>query len=126
MNDLFGEIPQTLIRQGLSIVPSAQEARRKRDKGIERAAAHATEEWRERALGYVKLHALCTRQFLTEHVRNMATLDGLEAPPDGRAWGSVMQVAARQKVIVRKGFAPARSSNMSPKVLWESLIFVPR
>ena len=54
--------------------------------------------------------------FLAEEVRNFAT--GLDLPPDGRAWGVVFRSAAREGLIVKAGYAPAKSSNLSPKVLW--------
>lgn len=60
-------------------------------------------------------------QFLAEHVRQWAEGKGLvSAPENGRAWGSVFRNAAADGLIVRVGYAPADSSNRSPKCLWEA------
>lgn len=95
-------------------------ARARRDDGIERAGDHAGDRWKRSARGYL-LEFLTVRPstFLAEDVRAFAELRGLETPPDGRAWGAVMQAAARERLIAKVGYAPARSSNLSPKVLWK-------
>lgn len=97
-------------------------ARARRDDGITRAIDHAEaarQGWKKRAHGYL-LEFLTTRRlgdtFLAEDVRQFAA--GLDAPPDGRAWGWVFQDASRRGFIVKAGYAPAKSSNLSPKVLW--------
>jgi hypothetical protein len=56
--------------------------------------------------------------FLTEEARFYAESHGLQSPPDGRAWGHVAKSAQRRGVVVSAGFAAAKSSNGSPKVLW--------
>lgn len=110
-------------RTGTSIVPPTAEelSRARREDGIRRSAAHADAvdpTWRAKAMGYVRLHAVVHATFLTEDVRGMAEADGLPKPPDGRAWGSVMQGAVRARIIRRVGYAPAHSSNGSPKCVW--------
>lgn len=97
-------------------------ARSRRDDGIERAGNHAGQRWQRAARGYL-LEYLATHagRFLAEDVREFAEAQGLDLPPDGRAWGAVFQTAARQNVIRKVGYAPARSSNLSPKVQWEGL-----
>jgi hypothetical protein len=106
------------------ILPERSEAAARRDDGIERAASHAervSDGWKARARGYL-LEYLATRRrgddFLAEVAREFAEGRGMDAPPDGRAWGAVFQSAAREKLIVKAGYSPARSSNLSPKVLW--------
>lgn len=98
-------------------------ARLRRDDGIERAADHAGQAWQRSARGYL-LEFLAIRlkrhdQFLAEDVREFAEKRGITDPPDGRAWGHVLRSAARENIIRKVGYAPARSSNLSPKVLWE-------
>lgn len=91
----------------------------RRDLGIERSGNHAGEAWKRRARGYL-LEYVATHagSFMAEDVREFAEQRGLDHPPDERAWGSVMQSAARERLIVKDGYAPARSSNLSPKVQW--------
>lgn len=93
--------------------------RARRDDGIARAIEHAGDRWKRLARGYLVEYLAGRRigdDFLAEHVRDFAA--GLESPPDGRAWGHVMRAASREGLIRNVGYAPARSSNLSPKVLW--------
>jgi hypothetical protein len=94
----------------------------RRDTGIRRAADHAEREtpgWGHGALAFLRGFAAgATGPFLAEDVAAAYIDRGLPPPPDGRAWGSVFQRAARRGVIRRIGYAPARSSNGSPKPLW--------
>lgn len=94
-------------------------ARARRDDGITRSGDHAGDTWKRGARGYL-LEYLATHAgpFMAEDVREFAESRGFQAPPDGRAWGSVMQSAARAELIRKVGYAPARSSNLSPKVQW--------
>jgi hypothetical protein len=96
-------------------------ARARRDDGIQRAGDHAGDRWRRGARGYL-LEYLATHAgpFMAEDVRELADARGFEAPPDGRAWGQVFQAAARERLIVKVGYAPAKSSNLSPKVQWRA------
>lgn len=91
----------------------------RRDEGIQRAADHAGKRWQRIARGYV-LEYLVGRStpFLAEDVRQFAESRGLELAPDSRAWGAVIQSVARERLIVKEGYAAAKSSNLSPKVLW--------
>lgn len=94
-------------------------ARARRDDGIQRSGDHAGTAWKRHATGYLKEFLVLKGKgntFLAEDVREFAA--ALEDPPDGRAWGSVFQDAARKGLIVKAGYAPAKSSNLSPKVLW--------
>jgi hypothetical protein len=100
---------------------SWREAEVRRDIGMERAVEHADRkepDWSAQAmaalLDFVMVYA--DMPFLAEEVR--AHADWIPPPPDGRAWGAVFQRAAREGHIVRLGYAPAKSSNLSPKVLW--------
>jgi len=93
-----------------------------RDLGVQRSADHANRvesEWTGQALGMLTAFA---RQaggpFLIEQARAWAEAQGLPPPPDARSWGAVARRAAAKKRIEKVGFAPAASSNCSPKVQW--------
>jgi len=108
--------PGIYTRRGDSIVPPQPEelARASHQDGAQRA------HWRAKALGYVHLHALVTPAFLTEDVRAMAEHDGLDVPADKRAWGAVMQAAARLGYVAPDGHA--NSADGSPKTRWRSML----
>ncbi len=103
---------------------SRADAAARRDIGMDLAADKAdrdSEDWSINAdkavAAFVKLNP--GRQFLGEDLREWAESTGLvDAPENGRAWGSVFRRAAIAGVIVKIGYAPSRSSNLSPKTLW--------
>ena len=100
------------------------EAKSRADLGMTRAVERAdavTPSWSERA--YYHLFAYSTlhpHPWMVEDLRQWAKGRGLPDPPDGRAWGAVIQRAARAGTIVRVGWQEAKSSNNSPKGLWSA------
>lgn len=104
-----------------------QEASQKADIGMALAADKADRDnpgWSEGALvaleRYIAAHP--DASFIAEQVREWAEdLELIEPPENAKAWGQVFRTAARRKVIERIGYAPARSSNLSPKCLWRAL-----
>lgn len=106
---------------------ATQQAQERRDVGIERAEDHANaveEGWSEAA--YSHLFDFCKtvreskRRFIVEEVRAYALERGFTCASE-RAWGAVIQRAARRGLIVKIGYAPAKSSNLSPKCQWEAV-----
>ncbi len=107
------------------------EGRHLRDQGMTASTAHADAvipTWSERAIAFLHEFAVLHQHFPAEYVRRYAHARGLPVPPDGRAWGSVMQRAALKKWI-RKTDRTLISSD--PKVhmnevrVWESQIWKP-
>jgi hypothetical protein len=105
-------------------VNSTQQAIERRDIGIDRASSHAervSPDWNataDAALRYY-LAIIHGRSFLAEEFVAWARVrPNLDMPPDGRAWGSVVRRAALAKRIEKVGYAPANTSNRSPKCLW--------
>lgn len=100
---------------------AAQEAR---DAGIERSGAKADRQesgWRHQAMALLVAFAgEVRRPFLVEEARAWSEARGLPAAPDSRAWGSVVRLAKSKRRIEKTGFAPAASSNCSPKCLWQA------
>ena len=102
--------------------PAREKAELRRDLGIARADARASRTdpaWRLAALEALRLHASSHDHFLVEDV---AAAAGTPVGVDGRAWGAIAQAARRRGWIQADGYAPANSSNRSPKVLWRSAI----
>lgn len=101
----------------------------KRELGIQRSVDRADANiigWSTDAASHVaqfcvrKKDLIFDANFLAEDVREWCEINGLSAPTDGRAWGSVMRRAAKAGLIRPVGYAPSRSSNLSPKVLWRA------
>lgn len=102
------------------------EAINRRDAGMAQAEAHAVAEipdWKNYAGGFLKGFASRHEFFMAEDVVALAESCGADLPPDGRAWGAVFRRAAVAGLIVKHGYAPAKTSNCSPKVMWKSLIY---
>lgn len=104
------------------------EAAARRDEGMTLAVEKADrdmEGWSEEA--HQSLQFFATEmgrghRFLTEDVRAYAEFKLLVVRPENeRAWGAVMRRAAALGMIKKVGYAPAKSSNLSPKVQWEVL-----
>ena len=97
-------------------------ARGRRDAGMASSLAHALSDcptWAEQAfrllVQYVSEH---THPFTIEHFRPWAYMHGLPRPVEERAFGGVTCKALKAGVIVKVGYAPAASSNNSPKALY--------
>jgi hypothetical protein len=121
------EVPQRDLFTALELplTPAADRARLARDLGIERSGSRAERQvpgWQGKAIYCLERYLSqvpISHEFLAEEFVKYATAAGLEEPPDGRAYGSVMQQAARRGLIVKVGYRVALSSNLSPKTLWQ-------
>lgn len=97
-----------------------------RDTGMAMAVGKADrdqEGWSEDALYALEqyLTAHPDVKFLSEHVREWGERMGfVDAPLNARAWGAVFRRAASLGIIHKIGYAPALSSNLSPKCLWKA------
>lgn len=101
---------------------SKSEAEDKRDQGIALVAENAdvkNEGWSIRALDYFEQFCVeAPETFMVEDARDWCYGQGLDKPHDDRAWGAIVRRASGKGIIRRAGYAAARSSNLSPKVLW--------
>jgi hypothetical protein len=94
-------------------------ARSRADLGSLRAGTRAevlSPGWTYLAALAIRNHAKGRKPFRIEEV----ALSFPDKPPDGRAWGHAARAAQRNGWIRRVGYAPAASSNGSPKCLWEA------
>lgn len=110
---------------GHSYVPvsSHEDYKARAQQGIRSSINHAEADvpgWGEMALGYLARHAaLKLTPWTMESFRMWAIACGLAEPPDARAFGAVTRAAIRQGIIRKTGqYAPAASSNGSPKPLY--------
>lgn len=97
------------------------QARARRDLGMQRAADHASRvepEWIDRAFTFLSDFARTHGEFLSEDVVAAASTADFPEPPDRRAWGHVVNRASRAGLIRRVGAKPARTSNCSLKPVW--------
>ena len=100
------------------------EAHRAGQQGSLIAAEHADkveQSWTQRAailfVDYARDVAL-GQPFLTEDARAWAEGQGLPPPPDNRAWGCIAKAMREANHVAFAGYAPAKSSNGSPKCQW--------
>jgi hypothetical protein len=104
---------------------SAAESRR--DRGMQRAQAHADavqlDAWSARAMSALRRYLAegpgRDGAFLAEQFVDWTKTADVAQPPEPRAWGAVISTAARRGLIRRIGYAPANTSNRSPKCLWQ-------
>lgn len=97
--------------------------------GMARAVEHANQvepEWSDKAGALLRQYAERHSEFMTEDVRVWAHENGLEYPPDPRAWGAVANRAVRAALIQRIGFRPTkiRPAHATPRPVWRSLVYV--
>lgn len=95
-------------------------ARVRRDDGIARAVDHAdrvSHAWSVLAYTYIVSWAKGHGEpFLAEEAIASALEFGVPKPPDNRAFGAIIQRAARAGLIVKAGYREDRYC--SPKTLW--------
>lgn len=97
-------------------------AEARRDIGLARCERSAGVPWIDRAAELVVRYARKHDRFLVEDVREAASRHGMiEDPPNLKAWGAAVKMAQHRGHIRSVGYAPANSSNRSPKVLWEAV-----
>jgi hypothetical protein len=96
----------------------------RRDFGIDQAIEHAGGKWAVRATTIAVEYARRNRHFTATHVRLHAESIGLEAPPDARAWGSILQQMSRANQIRPIGWERNIESraHCRPTRVWESLL----
>jgi hypothetical protein len=89
--------------------PIAKTGRELRDEGMERARKHAGESWIGRALDIIRELAIRQPSLWYDDYQHVADVMKLPKPPDGRAWGPVLKIAATNGWITKTG--ESRKSN---------------
>jgi len=79
--------------------------------------------WKDEALKYLRQYP--DKSFMAEDVRVWAHRHGLIKPPSARAWGGIIQRAARLKIIRQTGFGFVNNPNAhrTPAAVWEKVSF---
>jgi len=117
---LFSEFPAIDAMHGRT------SAEGRRDKGITRStqhAEHATPGWNAQADALLReflVDVAFGKDFLAEEFVDWVR-GKIADPPDARSWGGVIQRGAKRGMMRRCGYAPANSSNRSPKCLWRAI-----
>ena len=99
-------------------------ARKARDKGIAKAERHANqvhERWSDKAYEYLQTFlSMYSGEFLTEEFRAW-TIGKMPQPPHGRAFGGVVQRAAKAGLIVKLGIAQVKNvkAHMANANVWK-------
>lgn len=96
-----------------------------RDKGIQQAINHADkveEKWSEKAYNCLLRFIQWNDEFMTEDVREFASLS-LSEPPSNRSWGGIIVKAVKQGLIVRKGFRNVSNAkaHSTPASVWKTV-----
>lgn len=101
------------------------QAKARRDQGIEQSLRSAKSAWKAAAYDMLRQYAKNAKRtrksFKVEDVREYAMKKGMVDSNDHRAWGGIAIRARNDGLIAGIGYAPARSSNLSPKTLWVAL-----
>lgn len=102
-----------------------ESARRLRDAGMKTAIDHAdriSEHWSDRAYWIAEAYARLHSEFTGEQLRSYASAVGLELPPDGRAWGGVLNRLARSGLIRKGGYRNSTNplAHCRPVTVWRT------
>lgn len=101
------------------------EAERLKEQGIQMAVDHANSVepgWSEKAYQLLNEFLLInTGEFMAEDVRSYAAVIDFEIPPSSRAWGGVIQRAAKSGIIKQVGFGKTKNvkAHRTPAAIWK-------
>jgi hypothetical protein len=107
---------QMMLGEEFPTLPTREQAEARRDASMESVEANAAPDWKDAARAMIAGLEPGT-EFLTEDVRELLDQAGLEVH-DLRALGPLVKAQERAGVIEMAGYRAARTSNLSPKVLW--------
>lgn len=139
--DPRGRVPPVAARHGVPAVGKAVDrglrmsaqlpidfsaATARREAGMSSALNHADDDapgWGDTAYALLRqFAALHAEPWTCEQFRPWAYARGLTRPPEERAFGPITQKGIRAGVISRVGYAPAASSNGSPKPQYQGVL----
>lgn len=99
------------------------QASAKAERGIRSSEEHAGKEWQDQAVAaarlFVRWHERRGKIWFTVEELRLWCQPRIDAAPDLRCWGAATRRLKAENVIEATGFyAPANSSNRSPKPLY--------
>jgi hypothetical protein len=98
-------------------MPTQLDARKNRDAAIAQVDAHADDEWKRYALGFIAELSGQMAEFTTDDLWDA----GLIKPREPRALGPVMRRAAKRGLIATTGeFRSSRYRNCAPLPVWSA------
>lgn len=101
-------------------VPTIDQARTERDIALVRVEQAAPDEWKQRAWEWLKGYLEDHAEFFPDDV----WAAGLEAPPERRAFGPLVQRAARDGWIVKTDRTRPRTlGHATPAAVWRSTLY---
>lgn len=94
-----------------------------RDRGMKAAIDHAnmiTDNWSEKAYGFLRSYMTSHSVFMAEQVRE-ASAGIITEPPSGRAWGAIIVRAVKEGLISRIGFQTVKNAraHCTPAAVWK-------
>ena len=101
---------------------NATQSNANRDIGIAHAVGAAemkVKDWQNKAINYIYRYPYDS--FMTEELRLWSHANGLPHPPNSRAWGGVVKVACKRKIIKHMGYGNVRNKKAhgTPASVWE-------
>lgn len=103
------------------LTPTAHEAA---EQGMQAAVDHADAEqpnWSDDALDMVRIYFGQHTEGMVEDIRAFAESRGFTPAPSARAWGPVIRTAAREGIVVSKGYAEVKNpkAHKTPATVWQ-------
>lgn len=100
-------------------------ARLERNEAMQRAVEAAdgrVPKWSSVALEFIRLYAMRNRgkTFIGRDITQAAKAYGLESPASEKAWGSPIQRAVREGILIKVGFAQDPNRHCSPVPLFRA------
>lgn len=97
-----------------------------RDRGMERSAANAGEEWKQMAQECVRQMALQQQHICADQLRDYMEASNIPDPPKLSSYGHILPTAAKAGILEDTGRSrksERKQSNSRRLIVWRSLLF---
>ena len=108
----------------LDLETAISQARAEQLAGTQTAVDHANavhDKWSERAYQFLLKFLQREKRFMGEDVRAAAAEQDFDLPPSARAWGGVIQRAAKEYIIIKIGIQQVKNkkAHLANAAVWE-------